>query len=132
MHRENCSGGFAARADGLLLLSLLDLFYLLRLFCFLSHDVLFVCWAAALDGPAAPHAILGSPDSAWSVCKGADDSCWQRFRQSDRPTPLLGHELPPGKCALGPLLPRQPTRDEWFGTAVLCHESKPRQLFSLI
>jgi hypothetical protein len=32
-----------------------------------------------LEGPAAPHTILGSPDSAWVVCKRADDSCWQRF-----------------------------------------------------
>ena len=53
MRRENCSGGIAARANGLLLLFRFGLFRLFRLFCFLSHSVhvLFVCGAAALEKP---------------------------------------------------------------------------------
>jgi len=47
MRWQNRSGGIAARANTLLLL---DLFCLLRLLRLLSHSILFVCWAAALNG----------------------------------------------------------------------------------
>jgi hypothetical protein len=69
MRWEDSSGGMAARGNGLLLLlGFLYLFRLLRLFCFLSHSILFVCWAAALDGEPRP-----SRD---------DDSCWSQFGQA--------------------------------------------------
>src|SRR5580700_2284428 len=83
MRWQDSSGGMAARGNGLLLLlGFLYLFRLLRLFCFLSHSILFVCWAAALDGEPRPSATLRSPDSAGPVCNRDDDSCWSQFGQA--------------------------------------------------
>jgi len=77
--------------------------------------------ASVLAGPDAPHTVLGSPDSAWLVCKRADVSCWQRFdKATDQrlwvkirlggsvgPLPLLPQEQHPVEGAARPFSARK-------------------------
>ena len=120
MRRGNCSGGMAGRANGLLLA--------FGPFSSASPSLLSQPWcplrfagASVLAGPDAPHTVLGSPDSAWLVCKRADVSCWQRFdKATDQrlwvkirlggsvgPLPLLPQEQHPVEGAARPFSARK-------------------------